>query len=189
MEAVLTVLVIVAIVVVAAVVYLWLSYNRLIRARGSVDETWSDVLVQLTRRADLIPNLVTAVQAYAAQETQLYERLASARGAVTTSTTPPEAAAAETSLQQGVRALVAVAGQEPQLLASDTYLNLQAQLSDTEDKVAASRRIYNSCVRSFNGRLHTFPNGLWSHGAGFVEREYFEVPDVASIAEPPRIQF
>jgi LemA protein len=185
-------LIIVGIIVLLVVIigiYLWSTYNGLVRLNVRVDEAWSDITVQLKRRADLIPNLIETVKGYAAHEKGVFEAVAQARAESLGASTPAAAAAAENHMQAALKSIFAVAEAYPQLQASQNYLQLQGELVDTEDKIQASRRFYNGGVRELNTRIKTFPNTLYVRSLGFTEREFFEVADAAAIAEPPRVQF
>ena len=188
MEILIVVGVIVLLVIIIGV-YLWSTYNGLVTLNVRVDEAWSDITVQLKRRADLIPNLIEAVKGYAAHESQVFENVTKARAETLSVTTPAEAAVAENHMQSALKSVFAVAEAYPQLQASQNFLQLQGELVDTEDKIQASRRFYNGGVRELNTKIKVFPNTLFVRGLGFTEREFFEVTDAASIAEPPRVQF
>lgn len=176
-------------VVVLIGVYIWATYNSLVTLRIRVDEAWSDITVQLKRRADLIPNIVEAVKGYAAHEKGVFEAVTQARAETISAQTPAEAGLAENHMQQALKSIFAVAEAYPQLQASQNFLQLQSELVDTENKIQASRRFYNGGVREFNTKLHIFPNNLIAKSLKFTEREFFEVEDLAAISEPPRIQF
>ncbi len=186
-------LLILPIILVALVViiggYLWATYNGLVTLNVRVDEAWSDITVQLKRRADLIPNLIESVKGYAAHEKGVFEAVTKARAETISAGTPAEAGVAENHMQSALKSIFAVAEAYPQLQASQNYLQLQGELVDTEDKIQASRRFYNGGVRELNTKIKVFPNTLFVRGLGFTEREFFEVADAASIAEPPRVQF
>lgn len=186
-------LILVIIILVALVVivggYLWATYNGLVTLNVRVDEAWSDITVQLKRRADLIPNLIETVKGYAAHEKGVFEAVTKARAATLSAGSPVEAAAAENQMQAALKSIFAVAEAYPQLQASQNYLQLQGELVDTEDKIQASRRFYNGGVRELNTKIKVFPNTLFVRGLGFTEREFFEVADAASIADAPRVQF
>jgi len=154
-----------------------------------VDEAWSDITVQLKRRADLIPNLIETVKGYAAHEKGVFEQVTAARAATVNASTPAQAAEAEGLFQNALKSIFAVAEAYPQLQANQNFLQLQSELVDTEDKIQASRRFYNGGVRELNTRIKLFPNTLFVRSLGFTEREFFEVADAAAIAEPPRVQF
>lgn len=182
------VVVVVGLAVVAGI-YLWATYNSLVTLNVRVDEAWSDITVQLKRRADLIPNLVEAVKGYAAHEKQVFEAVTNARAATLSAQGPVEAAQAENMMQEALKSIFAVAEAYPQLQASQNFLQLQAELVDTEDKVQASRRFYNGGVRELNTKIKIFPNNIFAKNLGFGERAFFEVADREAIAEAPRVQF
>lgn len=188
MEILIVIVVIVALVVIVGG-YLWATYNGLVRLNVRVDEAWSDITVQLKRRADLIPNLIEAVKGYAAHEKQVFENVTKARSETVNASTPAEAGAAENHFQQALKSLFAVAEAYPQLQANQNFLQLQGELVDTEDKIQASRRFYNGGVRELNTKIKVFPNTLFVRGLGFTEREFFEVDEPSAIAEPPKVQF
>ena len=186
------ILIVVGVIVLLVIIiggYLWSTYNGLVTLNVRVDEAWSDITVQLKRRADLIPNLIEAVKGYAAHESQVFENVTKARAETLNVQTPADAAAAENHMQQALKSIFAVAEAYPQLQASQNFLQLQGELVDTEDKIQASRRFYNGGVRELNTKIKVFPNTLFVRGLGFTEREFFEVADAAAIAEPPRVQF
>jgi len=180
---------VIVLLVVIIGIYLWSTYNGLVTLKVRVDEAWSDITVQLKRRADLIPNLVESVKGYAAHERGVFESVTKARAETLAVQTPADAAVAEGHMQSALKSIFAVAEAYPQLQASQNYLQLQGELVDTEDKIQASRRFYNGGVRELNTRVKLFPNTLFVRGLGFTEREFFEVSDAAAIAEPPRVQF
>jgi LemA protein len=188
MEILVIVGVLVLLVVIAGI-YLWATYNSLVTLNVRVDEAWSDITVQLKRRADLLPNLIEAVKGYAAHEKQVFEAVTKARAETLGAQGPADAAVAEGHMQQALKSIFAVAEAYPQLQASQNFLQLQGELVDTEDKIQASRRFYNGGVRELNVKIKQFPNTLFVRGLGFTERDFFEVADSAAIAEPPRVQF
>lgn len=186
------ILIVIGVIVLLVVIvggYLWATYNGLVRLNVRVDEAWSDITVQLKRRADLIPNLIEAVKGYAAHEKQVFENVTKARSETVSASTPAEASAAENHFQSALKSLFAVAEAYPQLQANQNFLQLQAELVDTEDKIQASRRFYNGGVRELNTKIKVFPNTLFVRGLGFTERDFFEVDEPAAIAEPPKVQF
>ena len=185
-------LVVIGVIVLLVVIvgtYLWATYNSLVTLNVRVDEAWSDITVQLKRRADLIPNLIETVKGYAAHERGVFEAVTKARAETLNVSGPADAAVAENHMQAALKSIFAVAEAYPQLQASQNYLQLQGELVDTEDKIQASRRFYNGGVRELNTKIKIFPNTLFVRGLGFAEREFFEVADSAAIAEPPRVQF
>jgi LemA protein len=186
------ILIVVGVVVLLAIivgVYLWTTYNGLVTMNVRVDEAWSDITVQLKRRADLLPNLIETVKGYASHEKGVFEAVTKARAESLSAGTPAEASVAENHVQSALKSVFAVAEAYPQLQASQNYLQLQGELVDTEDKIQASRRFYNGGVRELNTKIKVFPNTLFVRGLGFSERDFFEVSDAAAIAEPPRVQF
>ena len=175
--------------VAIAGIALWVTYNSLVTLNVRVDEAWSDITVQLKRRADLLPNIIEAVKGYAAHEKGVFESVTKARAETLQAQGPVDAAAAENHMQSALKSIFAVAEAYPQLQASQNFLQLQGELVDTEDKIQASRRFYNGGVRELNTKIKQFPNTLFVRSLGFTERDFFEVADSAAIAEPPRVQF
>jgi LemA protein len=182
-----------AIVVIVALlgIFVWSTYNGLIRARNSVEANWSDITVALKRRADLIPNLVETVKGYATHEREVFENVTLARSQMLTGVErgPAAAAAAEGPIQSALRSLFAVAEAYPDLRASENFQALQHELAGTENRIADSREHYNGSVRVFNTKMQTFPANLIASNLGFTEREYYEAPDSAAIQQPPTVQF
>lgn len=160
--------------VLLVVFYVWFLYNSLITARLRVREAWSQIDVQLKRRSDLIPNLVEAVRGYAKHEREVFENVTKARSALLSAKGPAEAAKAENMLTGALKTLFAVAEAYPDLKASQNFLDLQDELSDTETKVAASRQFYNSVVLEYNTRIKVFPNVMLAQTFGFTPEEFFE---------------
>src|SRR3954453_13888216 len=182
--------VIIVVVIVAIIgIYLWATYNSLVTLKVRVDEAWSDITVQLKRRADLIPNLIQSVKGYAAHERGVFEDVTRARAETLSASTASEAGAAENHMQAALKSIFAVAEAYPQLQASQNFLKLQGELVDTEDKIQAPRRFFNGGVRELNTKVKVFPNNLFARSLGFSQREFFEVTEPAAIAEPPRVQF
>jgi LemA protein len=167
-----------AFVVVAFVI----AYNALVRLRNKVNEAWSGIDVQLERRHDLIPNLVATVQGYAAHEAAVYEEVARARAAAQAAQGPVQAGQAETVLGHAVGKLIAVSERYPQLQASSNFLALQKELTNTEDEIAASRRIYNGNGQIYNTRIESFPTALWAGSLGFGRADLFDAEPEARIA-------
>ncbi|MBC9926043.1 MULTISPECIES: LemA family protein [unclassified Leucobacter] len=182
-------LIIVIALVVIIGIYFWATYNSLVTLRVRVDEAWSDITVQLKRRADLIPTLVETVKGYATHEREVFDSVTRARAETISAQGPAEASVAEGHMQQALKSIFAVAEAYPQLQASQNFLQLQGELVDTENKVQAARRFYNGGVRELNTKIQVFPNNMVAKMFGFAQREFFEVEDIASISEPPRIQF
>ena len=167
-------------------------YNSLVRLNQQASEAWSDITVQLKRRADLIPNLVNTVKGYATHEKSVFEDVTAARANTLSASTPAEAAKAEGDFQRTMKSLFAVAENYPDLKASQNFQQLQADLTDTEDKIQASRRFYNGVVRDFNTKRKTFPTNIFANMLGFKQdKEYFEVDEAenATIQKPVDVQF
>jgi LemA protein len=181
------VIVIVVLLVVVALLLVAL-YNRLVRLRNRVDNAWAQVEVQLKRRWDLIPNLVETVKGYAAHERETFDAVTNARAAAQRAQGPAEAAQAEGILSQALGRLFAVAEAYPELRATENFQQLQAQLSETEDKVAVSRQVYNDTVLTYHNAIQTFPGAVLAGPFGFTAREFFEVEDEAQ-RDAPQVDF
>lgn len=182
--------IIVAVVAVLAVALIAI-YNGLVRANVRVDEAWSDITVQLKRRADLIPNLVNTVKGYAKHEKSVFEEVTKARSAVVNATGVQETADAENMLTGALKSLFAVAEAYPDLKANENFKHLQEELVDTEDKIQAARRFYNGSARDLNIKIQVFPNNLFAGMLGFKVREFFEVEEAeaSAIAKPTDVKF
>ncbi|HET6171721.1 MAG TPA: LemA family protein [Gaiellales bacterium] len=181
------VIIIVAIVVVL-IIFLVGIYNGMVRSRNRVDEAWSGIDVQLKRRHDLIPNLVETVKGYAAHESGVFEAVTQARANAMGAQGPAQAAAAEGQLSSALGRLFAVAEAYPQLRATENFQQLQAELTNTEDQIAGSRRIYNGNVQDYNTRIQTFPGTLFAGTFGFTKREFFEI-ETPGDREAPVVSF
>ena len=182
--------IIVLAIVVVLVLFLVLTYNRLVTLRQRVKEAFSDIEVQLKRRHDLIPNLVETVKGYAAHERGVFDEVTQARaGAIAAGAKgPQQQAAAEDMLTGALRSLFAVAEAYPQLQAVQEFKDLSENLRDTEDKIQFSRRFYNAQVRDYNTALQTFPTVLLASSLGFTASEYFEV-EAPTDREVPKVSF
>ena len=177
--------IIIAVVVVLAIIVIGL-YNSLVTLKVRVDEAWSDITVQLKRRLDLIPNLVESVKGYAAHESGVFEQVTAARAATINATGVKETAQAENQLEGTLKSLFAVSEAYPDLKANQNFLALQSELTDTEDKIQASRRFYNGGVRDLNTKIQTFPTSIIAGIFSFKQREFFELDDAeAAQAEKP----
>lgn len=176
-------------VIIVAVILLWLilTYNKLIVAKNRVEEAWSDIEVQMKRRYDLIPNIVSTIKGYTKHEDSVFTKVTEARSAAMGARTMKEHAKAENMLTETLKSLFAVSENYPQLQASGNFLQLQNELTDAEDKIQASRRFYNANVRDYNTKLQVFPTNLIAKTLGFTAREFFDAPDVAM--EAPTVQF
>lgn len=172
-------------------IFLIVIYNGLVKANIRVDEAWSDITVQLKRRYDLIPNLVSTVQGYAKHESGVFEKVTEARAGAMNAQGPAEAAKAENMLTDTLKSLFAVAEAYPDLKANENFKHLQEELVDTEDKIQASRRFYNGSVRDLNTKIKVFPNTIFAGMLGFKEREFFELEEEANkaVQEPVDVNF
>ena len=174
-------------IVVVVVIALWvvLTYNGLVARRARVDESWSGIDVQLKRRHDLIPNLVETVKGYAAHEKQTLENVVKARNSAVSAQDagdPAALGAAEGMLTGALRQVFALSEAYPDLKANTNFLELQGQLADTEDKISASRRIYNGNVRDYNTKIQQLPANIVAGIGNFTAREFFEIEDPAERA-------
>ncbi len=185
------VLIIIAVIVVIGIV-LATMYNGLVRLNVRSDEAWSDITVQLKRRYDLIPNLVNTVKGYASHEKTVFEDVTEARASALSAQGPAETAKAENQFSQTLKSLFAVSEAYPDLKANQNFLDLQAQLTDTEDKIQASRRFYNGVVRDFNTKRKVFPTSAFANMLGFKQdKEFFELDDAetAAVQNPVAVKF
>jgi LemA protein len=165
-----------------------ISYNRFIRQRNLVQESWRQVDVELTRRHDLVPNLVETVKGYAAHERTVLSNVVEARAAALTAPTVPAKAEAETKLAGSLRGLFAVAEAYPDLKAAGPFQQLQAQLAETEDRIAAARRFYNGNVRALNTRVEAFPSSVIASAFHIEKADYFETDD-PDVRAPVQVDF
>lgn len=177
------------ILIAVAAIGLWavMVYNGLITLKNRTDEAWSDIDVQLKRRYDLIPNLVETVKGYATHESGTLEKVTQARNTAMGAKTVAEHAAAENMLSQTLKSLFAVSEAYPDLKANTNFLHLQQELTDTEDKIQASRRFYNGNVRDFNTKLQVFPTNLIGGMLGFTKRDFFEIAEGERVN--PQVKF
>lgn len=186
----LAVWIIIAVIVVIAI-FLWATYNGLVTLRVRVDEAWSDINVQLKRRLDLIPNLVETVKGYASHESGVFQNVTEARANVINAQGVKETAAAENQFEGALKSLFAVAEAYPDLKANQNFLQLQGELVDTEDKIQASRRFYNSGVTGLNTKIQTFPSNVVAGMFGFKNREFFDVDETEreAVNKPTEVKF
>lgn len=166
-------LIIVVLVIVGGIA----MYNGLIKLKNRVDEAWSDIDVQLKRRYDLIPNLVNTVKGYAAHEKGVFEKVTEARTRAMGATNAADKAEAENALSGTLKSLFAVAENYPDLKANQNFLELQRELTDTEDKIMAARRFYNANVRDFNTKIQAFPTNIFAGMLNFTKRDFFEAAE------------
>lgn len=185
-------MIIAIVVIVLIIIVLAYMYNSLVRLNQQASEAWSDITVQLKRRADLIPNLVTTVKGYAKHESGVFADVTKARAQTLSAETPQEAAKAEGDFQKTMKSLFAVAEAYPDLKASQNFQDLQAELTDTEDKIQASRRFYNGVVRDFNTKRKVFPTNIFAGILGFKQdKEFFELDEAqtAAVQNPVDVNF
>jgi LemA protein len=181
------VLIVIGVIVLIALIFV-LVRNSIIGSRNRVDEAWSGIDVQLKRRHDLVPNLVEAVKGYAQHEQATFEKVTQARAAAMQAQGPAEAGPTEAALSQALGGLRVVAEQYPELRATENFQQLSRNLSELEDEIQASRRIYNSNVQAYNTKIQVFPNSVVANSGGFTEREFFEIED-AGDREVPEVSF
>jgi len=184
-------IVLIVILVLLVIVGLWAmgAYNGLVRLRNLVQESWRQIDVELKRRHDLIPNLVETVKGYAAHERGVFEEVARARSAaITPGSGPAEQAQQENVLTQALGKLFAVAEAYPDLKASQNFMALQTELTNTEDRIAAGRRFYNANVRQLNTKIETVPTNIIAGMFHFVRAEYFEAEE-PEVREAPTVSF
>jgi LemA protein len=181
--------IVIGVIVVLVAIWAVVTYNGFVKLKNIVEESWRQIDVELHRRYDLIPNLVETVKGYAAHERQTFENVTAARAAaVTPGSGPAEQAAQENMLTAALRQLLAVAEAYPDLKANENFLDLQGQLTQTEDRIAAGRRFYNANVRAFNTKVETFPPNLVARTFNFTKKEYFEAED-PTVRAAPEVRF
>lgn len=176
-------------IIIAIVVILVLLFNGLVKSRNRVDEAWSDINVQLKRRYDLIPNLVETVKGYAAHESGVFEKVTAARTAAMSAGGLDDKLAKENALSGTLKSLFAVAEAYPDLKANQNFLQLQNDLTDTEDKIQAARRFYNGNVRDYNTKIQTFPGNLFASMFGFSKKDFFGIDENGPEAQPVKVSF
>lgn len=181
-----TLLILIAIIAVIAL-FVWWLYNSLVTAKARVQESWSQIDVQLKRRADLIPNLVETVKGYMAHEQKIFAELTEARKAMQGARGAKEAEEADRMLGGVLDRLFALAEDNPELKASENFRALQEDLSDTEDKIAYARQFYNTNVMEYNIRIKSFPNLLLAGMFGFGPEDFFEAEEAER--EKPEVRF
>ena len=180
--------------IIPAVIIIWFiaAYNGFIRLRNRTDEAWSDIDVQLKRRYDLIPNLVNTVKGYAAHETGVFEKVTQARAnALNAESTgdPKQMAQMENMLAGALKSLFAVAEAYPDLKANQNFMELQRELSDTENKIQAARRFYNGNVRDLNIKIESFPSNIIARIFKFIKKEFFDIPNAGPESQPVIVKF
>jgi LemA protein len=180
--------IVVVVILVIAVLYYIGKRNGIIAARNRVDESWSGIDVQLKRRHDLVPNLVETVKGYASHESEVFEKATKARAEAMSAHSVADTSKAESQLTGALTDLRAVAENYPTLRATENFQQLSRNLSELEDEIQASRRIYNSNVQSYNTDIQQFPGSIIANQGNFTAREYFEIEDKAE-REPVSVSF
>lgn len=177
--------------IILAVIILWaiVAYNGFIRRVNQTDEAWADIDVQLKRRYDLIPNLVETVKGYASHEKEAFENVTKARTMAMGAQSVEDHAQAENMLTGALKSVFAIAEAYPDLKANQNFLELQRELSDTENKIQASRRFYNANVRDLNTSVQSFPGNVIAGSFGFTKREFFELEEGSEAKEPVKVSF
>ncbi|MFY0637472.1 LemA family protein [Maricaulis maris] len=179
--------IILLLVIIALGVFLVMVYNRLVALRQTCNQAWGDIDVQLKQRHDLVPNLVSTVQGYASHEKETLENVIKARQTAIDATSVKDLAGAENMLSGALRQLFALSEAYPDLKANQNFMQLQAELSDLENKIAAARRFFNNAVNEYNTSTEQFPAVVIANSMGFKMREYFEVAEAERGA--PKVQF
>jgi len=174
---------------IVAVIALWIiaAFNGFVTLKNRAKEAWSDISVQLKRRYDLVPNLVETVKGYASHEKQIFENVTQARASAMSAQGMKDKAVAENQLSETLKSLFAVSENYPDLKASTNFLELQREITDTEDKIQASRRFYNTNVRDMNIKVESFPDNIIAKTFGFKQMELFEIADAER--EPVKVKF
>lgn len=176
---------------VIGVIVLWVvfAYNRFVRLLNRVKEAWADIEVQLKRRYDLIPNLVTTVKGYAKHEREAFEGVTNARAKALGAGTVAEHAKAENALTGALKSIFAISEAYPELKANTNFLELQRELSDTENKIQAARRFYNTNVRDLNTGLESFPGNMIASFFKFAKQEFFDLDEAPESRTAPEVKF
>ncbi len=176
-------------IIVLLVLYVIFIYNGFVTLVNRAKEAWADIEVQLKRRYDLIPNLVNTVKGYATHESSAFENVTKARTAAMTAGSVADKAGAENMLTGALKSVFAIAEAYPDLKANQNFLALQQELSDTENKILASRRFYNTNVRDLNIKMESFPSNMLAGMFGFAKMEFFDLPDNDVAQNPVEVKF
>ena len=184
-----TTAIIVLVVIVLILIILIGMFNGLVTFRTRAKEAWADIEVQLKRRYDLIPNLVNTVKGYAAHESQAFEKVSQARSMAMQAGTPAQKGEAENALSGTLKSLFAISEAYPELKANTNFLDLQRELSDTENKIQAARRFYNGQVRDLNIKVEKFPGNIIAGIFGFTKMDFFDLPDNDVAQNPVEVKF
>lgn len=182
-------MIIIAIILGAVLLWAIYMYNRFVSLRNRTEEAWADIEVQLKRRYDLIPNLVNTVKGYATHESGAFEKVTQARAAAMGARTVGEHAKTEAMFGQAITGLFGIAEAYPDLKANQNFLALQNELSDTENKIQAARRFYNSNVRDLNTSVETFPPNVIARIFQFTKKEFFDLADTDAAQNPVEVKF
>ena len=179
------------VVIILAIIVIWFiaAFNGFVTLRNRTKEAWADIEVQLKRRYDLIPNLVSTVKGYAAHESEAFEKVSAARSQAMQAGTPAQKGEAENALSGTLKSLFAISEAYPELKANTNFLELQRELSDTENKIQAARRFYNGEVRDLNIKIQRFPSNIIAGMFGFQKMDFFDLGDDKAAAEPVKVQF
>ena len=181
-------LIVVVVVVALVLLGLVLLYNRLVRLRNRTENAWSQVDVQLRRRYDLVPNLVETVKGYASHEDRVFREVTEARNRAQGASTVEEQASAEQGLTRAIGQVFAVAENYPQLRASENFQQLQAELGETENRIAVARQVYNDTIQTYNTAVETVPTNLVAGAFDFSRKPFFELDEPAA-RDAPRVAF
>lgn len=176
-------------IIVALALYLIFKYNSFVVIRTRTEEAWADIDVQLKRRYDLIPNLVNTVKGYATHESTAFEKVSEARSKAMQAGTPTEKGEAENVLSGTLKSLFAISEAYPELKANTNFLQLQSELSDTENKIQASRRFYNGNVRDLNTSIDKFPGNVIAKMFKFIKKDFFQLEETSVEKQPVEVKF
>lgn len=176
-------------IIAIALIWFVASYNRFISLINRTKEAWADIEVQLKRRYDLIPNLVNTVKGYAAHESTAFEKVTQARAAAMSAHTPAEHSRTEGLLGGAISGIFGIAEAYPDLKANQNFMELQRELSDTENKIQAARRFYNANVRDLNTGIESFPGNVVAGIFKFSKMEFFDIPDDGVESKPVEVKF
>lgn len=180
---------IILVIVVALVLFLIFKYNRFITLITRSEEAWADIDVQLKRRYDLIPNLVNTVKGYATHESTAFEKVTEARAKALSAGSVKEKGDADNMLSGALKSIFAISENYPELKANTNFLELQKELSDTENKIMSARRFYNGNVRDLNQNIKVFPSNIVAKIFKFIPKDFFELEDESKAEEPVEVKF
>lgn len=177
--------------IILGVLVVWavFIYNGFVTLVNRTKEAWADIEVQLKRRYDLIPNLINTVKGYATHESGVFQKVTEARSQAMQANTPAQHAASENMLSDALKSLFAVSEAYPDLKANQNFLALQSELSDTENKIQAARRFYNTNVRDLNIKMESFPSNILAGIFNFQKMEFFDLPDNDAAQNPVEVKF